>query len=175
MKIERDKIFLVAFGVVVLVVILVFAFRHKDSDLKKNPDGTFITREILKDHYDVPEKNSTGVSENIAKPESVLSAGSENEKKVRIFNIQIENDRFSPETVIVNDWDSMIIYITALDKDYDFTQPDLSINKPIPKGQTAIIRNGFGETKGAKLIFYCTSCGGPTKGPTGEIIVVPKS
>ena len=176
MKIEKKPLIFISAGVIILAVVLLISYKSQNPEIKKNSTGQFITREVISERYEVPEIDTVGLAKNIARPTSVLPAHPKpgQDKRVRLFHLSIEKDKFFPDTIIVNDWDDVLIYVKAVDKDYDFTQPDLSMNQPITKGATVIIRQGFGETKGVKLTFYCSSCGGPLKGPRGQILTVPK-
>jgi len=176
MKIEKKQFVFIGLGIVILAAVAYIAYRSQDPGIKKDANGQFITRETINTRPSVPEKDSVSLDESIAKPVSVFPNTPRPglDKKARIFNLEINEDKFSPDTIIVNDWDSVVINVKAIDKDYDFTQPNLSIKTNIPKGETAIIRNGFGQEGGVKLTFFCSLCGGPGKGPTGQIIIVPK-
>ena len=176
MKIEKKPLIFISTGVIILAIVLLISYKSQNPEIKKNSIGQFITREVISKRYEVPEIDTVGLPDNIARPTSVLPARPKpgQDKRVRFFNLSIEKDKFFPDTIIINDWDDVLIYVKAVDKDYDFTQPDMGVSKPIPKGQTAIIKQGFGETKGVKLTFYCASCGGPLEGPRGQILTVPR-
>lgn len=177
MIIERKKLIFIVVGIFILATVIFLSYKNpKKPELEKDPFGHFITREIIKEKYDVPEKDTTNLPENIARPTQVFPGVPVNNQpqQSRAFNILIENDKFFPDTIIVNDWDDIVLYVKAIDKDYDLTQPNISFNKTIPKGQTVVFRHGFGETGGIKLTFFCTSCGGPEKGPIGQILIVPR-
>ncbi len=58
----------------------------------------------------------------------------------RSFNITIQNEAYTPDTVIVNQGDTVNLDLTAVDAAYGFTQPDYGFNAAIPKGKTQIIQ-----------------------------------
>lgn len=115
----------------------------------------------------VPDANATNLPKNVAKPETVIPSGS---ASIRIFEIKAEGNKFTPDTLIVNNRDTVKIKLTAVDKAYDFTQPDYGLLNYLAKqGQTRTIE--FGTSASGKFTFYCASCGGPDKGPVGYIII----
>lgn len=88
----------------------------------------------------------------------------------RSFNIAIQGGAFSPSTVIVNQGDTVDLEMTAVDGNYTFTQPDYGFNAAIKKGKTQRIQ--FQAVQSGDFTFYCSSCGGPSTGPIGHIVVV---
>lgn len=129
------------------------------------------TRASVAGDITVPEKGSAA-PENVAVPEVVGAASPNSSASYRGFSIAADGDKFVPDTVIAKEKDTVRITITAVDKDYDFTQPDYGFSVPIPKGQSKPIE--FGATASGEFTFYCSVCGGPAKGPVGYIIVAPK-
>ena len=119
----------------------------------------------------VPGSNSLAPP-NVAKPTTVVPASPGGSESLRRFSLKIQDDKFSPDTVIVNKGDVIQLSITALDKNYDFTQPDFGFKKSISKGQTQEI--GFQASAVGKFTFFCSACGGPDKGPVGYIIIAAK-
>jgi heme/copper-type cytochrome/quinol oxidase subunit 2 len=88
----------------------------------------------------------------------------------RQFAISADNNAFVPATVIVKSGDIIDLEITAVDKNYDFTQPDYGFSAvSLPKGETTKVQ--FQALNTGKFTFYCASCGGPNKGPIGYVIV----
>ncbi len=130
------------------------------------------TRESTPRNVVVPEKDSTNVPSGVAKPQVVAAGSPNNDSSYRSFNIQAREGQFTPNTVIVNEGDIVDIRITAVDGNYDFTQPDFGFRVAIPKGTTKIVQ--FGATASGKFTFYCTACGGLSKGPLGYVIIEPK-
>jgi heme/copper-type cytochrome/quinol oxidase subunit 2 len=130
------------------------------------------TRAAISDNVAVPGKGATDVPANVAKPDVVGPAGPATSASYRGFSIKIEGNQFTPDTVVVRQGDTAHIDVTAVDKDYDFTQPDYGFKVPIPKGATKPIE--FGATASGKFTFFCAACGGPAKGPVGYLVVAPK-
>jgi len=89
----------------------------------------------------------------------------------RSFNITIKNGAYSPNTVIVKQGDTVNLVLTAVGANYAFTQPDYGFNAQIPEGGTKVVQ--FEAVQSGEFTFYCGSCGGPSKGPVGHIIVTP--
>lgn len=110
---------------------------------------------------------------NVAPPQVVSPAKAGSDSEYRSFSITADDNQFTPSTIVVNQGDVVNLIITAVDKNYDFTQPDYGFKQvAILKGQSKTIQ--FGATATGQFTFYCSSCGGPTQGPTGYIIIVPK-
>ena len=130
------------------------------------------TREAVPANTVVPEAGSVNVPENVAAPRAVSPVRAGVAANNRVFEIKAEGDKFSPDTIIAKVGDEIKINITAVDKDYAFTQPDYGFNVVILKGQTKLIP--FMGSAIGKFTFYCASCGGPEKGPVGYVIVMPK-
>jgi heme/copper-type cytochrome/quinol oxidase subunit 2 len=120
----------------------------------------------------VPGQGASGVSPNVAVPDTVLSASIGSDANFRIFRISVKNNAFSPDTIVARQGDTMRLYLSALDRDYDFVQPDMGLSSKLPMGVERIIE--FNSVTAGKFTFYCASCGGPGKGPLGYIIVVPR-
>ena len=100
----------------------------------------------------------------------IQSVGAPNsDAQYRSYAIKIQGGQFIPSTVVLNYGDTMDLEITAVDGNYDFTQPDYGFHANIAKGATQRIQ-GNANIKG-DFTFYCESCGGPAKGPVGHMIV----
>jgi len=180
MNINRKHVF-EGIAVLVVVVFLLFAWM-KDADDGGEPltsqDG--INEEVVSTTKDevptgqsVPEEGEEDVPENVAVPSIVRPAAPGAESEYREFPVvDVVGDRFVPDTIVVRKGDIAHILFRAIDKDYDFTQPDLGLKSTLPEGVEKLIESWFG-TEG-KYTFYCESCGGPDKGPVGHIIVVDK-
>lgn len=117
----------------------------------------------------VPSKNSVNVPANVAVPLAVAPAAPGTSASYRSFNINADGGAFAPDTIVVNLNDVVNIYMTAVDASYDFTQPDYGFSLTVPQGVTKRIQ--FSASSAGKFTFYCSSCGGPAKGPVGYIIV----
>ena len=117
----------------------------------------------------VPNKGASSTPANVAVP-VVQSAGNPSGNvSYRSFNISIDGGAYSPSTVIVKQGDTVNLELTAADANYAFTQPNLGFDIPIAKGKTQRIQ--FAALQVGDFIFYCASCGGPSKGPVGHLIV----
>ena len=179
----RKKIIIGVGGLVALAVFILFL--NKLGIFSKSPGQTpsvvtstppeVITREPAPKDIVVPDAKtpSSSIASNTARPNYVVSAAPRSAIGSRGFEIQVEGDRFSPDTVIVTKGDVISLGITAIDKEYDFTQPDYSlIGVPLKMGIRKPI--GFQATATGKFKFYCSVCGGPEKGPVGYLIVTAK-
>jgi heme/copper-type cytochrome/quinol oxidase subunit 2 len=133
--------------------------------------GTSPTRAPAPVDVTVPGQGQT-TTPDVAAPQVVAPASSHSNSSFRSFSIQADGNKFTPDTIIVNLGDVVNIVITAVDKSYDFTQPDYGLKQTIPEGQSKSIQ--FGATATGQFTFYCASCGGPSAGPTGYIVVSGK-
>ena len=130
-----------------------------------------VTRLPLPANVTVPEQGASSTG-NVAVPQVESAAGPGSSAKYRSFNITLQNGAFSPDTVAVNQGDTVNLVITAVGGSYDFTQPDFGFNVPLPEGQGKPIQ--FEASASGKFIFYCSVCGGPAKGPVGYLLVAAK-
>ncbi len=119
----------------------------------------------------VPNEGATGtVAASVAVPAIQGPAAPGSSASYRSFNISVDNGQFSPSNIAVNLGDTVNLYITAIDKDYAFTQPDYGFNDLLPKGVKKTIQ--FQANNSGRFEFYCSSCGGPSSGPVGYLTVV---
>lgn len=120
----------------------------------------------------VPGQNATSVPKGVAAPKLVTAGGPSGTTSYRMFNITETAHAFTPNTIIVNQGDTVHLNITASGGSYDFTQPDMGLSMNIPSGKTKVVQ--FDANTAGKFTFYCKSCGGPAQGPVGYIEVAPK-
>lgn len=118
----------------------------------------------------VPEPNDQVQDKNIAVPQSASTLFENDTGKRRSFQINLENGRFSVEKIAVYQNDIVNIRITAGDRDYDFTIPDLGIRQEAQKGQTRMAE--FQAVSTGTFEFRCPSCG---NGAKGLLIIVPNN
>jgi len=117
----------------------------------------------------VPDAGAKNVAPGVAVPQVEAAASPSGDNKYRSFSIIMENGEFMPNTIAVNLGDIVNLEIGAIGANYDFTQPDYSISVPIPAGGN--VRKQFQANVTGKFVFYCSTCGGPAKGPLGYLIV----
>ena len=170
--------------VVVLVVLLVWAILavHKNASpsgsagafgpagvaglsASSSGSGTLTTAPT---NVAVPNAGETSTN-GVAVPQTETAAAPGATAKYRSFNITVTSSAFTPSTIAVNVGDTVDLQITASGGNYDFTQPDLNLHRLLPQGQTKTVE--FSTMTSGKYTFYCSSCGGPSKGPVGYIIV----
>ncbi|MDO8536903.1 MAG: cupredoxin domain-containing protein [bacterium] len=180
---NKRNILIGAAVVVVLVVIVLLAGRGSGPGSSgpggqeppagpPAPPAGSVTREAAPENVVVPEEDSKNVPENVAVPTDVTTAGAQKGADHRTYEIKADNNTFTPDTIIVNAGDLTDIYITAVDRNYDFTQPDYGFRTQIPKGSRT--RIAFTAGSAGKFTFYCDVCGGFGKGATGYIIAATK-
>jgi heme/copper-type cytochrome/quinol oxidase subunit 2 len=90
-------------------------------------------------------------------------------EKSRSFDVIVQNNAFMPSALTVHLGDSVNLEIGAIGAGYDFTQPDFGLHVVLPNGANKKIQ--FTATAAGKFVFYCSSCGGPAKGPVGYLVV----
>jgi heme/copper-type cytochrome/quinol oxidase subunit 2 len=181
----KKKILMVIVLAVVILAVIVFAgyewranaptvstsvpASNSNSGAASAPTPSIVTRTAVPANTVVPDKGATGIPANVAVPAVQGPGDPAGNVSYRSFNIKIENNVFSPSTVIVKQGDTVNLSLTAVDGNYGFTQPDYGFNAPIAKGQTKNAQ--FQVLQSGDFLFYCGSCGGPSKGPVGHIIV----
>ncbi|RJP43608.1 hypothetical protein C4587_02935 [Candidatus Parcubacteria bacterium] len=170
--------------ITIIVVVLIVVFAVGVSVFTKRPQEgppaesggesgpVSETRAPAPENVTVPEKDSSNVPENVAVPGIVAPSAPTSDSSFRSFDIKVEGDKFVPDTVIVKKGDAIRLSITAVDGDYDFSQPDYGVKTSLPRGKAKLV--GFSATAEGKYTFFCESCGGPEKGPIGYIVVVPE-
>jgi len=119
----------------------------------------------------VPEEKSE-TPKDVAKPVETAPAAVGRDEKFRQFTLEAKGNAFTPNKIIVNQGDSVRIDLTAVDRNYDFTQDDYGIKSAVKRGETKSVY--FGATAAGEFVFYCSICGGPDKGARGTITVVPR-
>ena len=170
-------------GVIVLVFVAIFLFAFV-----KGPSGTIpggggtgseaeppgpVTREAPPKNVVVPGAGAENVPENVAVPQSVSpTAAHRGGAQNRSFEVQISGNKFEPDTVIVNKGDTVRISVTAVDKNYDYFQPDYGFKIVLKKGESNFTQ--FDATAAGRFTIFCESCGGPEKGPIGYLVVAEK-
>lgn len=146
-----------------------------ESEIQPERQGPFptITKEEIKpsEKIIVPEIGAT-VAKEVAAPTDVQPAAPIGDSKNRTFQLKMENDKFTPNTVIVKTGDNVNIWVTAVDKDYDFFLGDVyGLITPIIKGETK--KMIFQAWQTGKFSFYCKTCGGLDSTAVGTLIVAP--
>lgn len=189
---EKKKLIIeVAVGVVVLVgviLIVVYALRgtgaggvglspaqsstqlqYSGGFYNRSASSTSSTVAAVPADTSVPNKGSTSTPSNVAVPVVQGPGSPSGDVSYRSFNISIDGGAYSPNTVIVKQGDTVNLELKAVDANYAFTQPQYHFNDPIAKGKTQTVQ--FQASQVGNFTFYCGSCGGPSKGPVGHLIV----
>jgi len=186
MELSGNKRIALIAGVAVVVVIIIVAFfvvsnsGNKGGGQSGSPGqaGTSpsssassgpVTRLPVPANVVVPDAGAANVPADVAVPTVESAAAPGSSLKYRSFNIIVENGAFMPSTIAVNLGDEVNLQLGAVGGDYDFTQPDYGFHVVLPNGKSEHFE--FGATAAGKFVFYCSSCGGPAKGPVGYLIV----
>lgn len=169
----RRSVF-IAIVLVVVLGLVIWAILAQTGGLNlggNNPQGTTPnqTRQNISGPVTVPNKGATAPA-NVAVPTTQGAAGNNTSAQYRSFNLNVNGNSFTPDTVIVKLGDTIHLLITA-SGNYDFTQPDYGLKYPLPSGKTTVVE--FQATATGKYKFYCSSCGGPGSGPVGYVVVSP--
>ncbi len=176
------KIIILVLVLLILLVAALFIFPNKFTKQSSQQEQTkteetpkFQTWQSVDKNIDVPatKEEAAKLGENVAQPENVVKANANTDASIRTFQkLLIENNEFKPQEFRLKQGDVFDVFVKAIDKDYDITQPDYGIALKIKKGEEKRLQ--FQVTAPGKFMFYCESCGGPEKGPKGYLIVVPK-
>ncbi|MDP2704557.1 MAG: cupredoxin domain-containing protein [bacterium] len=110
------------------------------------------TREKILQGVETPESGGTS-TEGVAVPRYTTAAGRKGEALFRVFNIEVVNNAFIPETIVVNDMDLIKLEIQAKDGDYDVFFPDFGVYKELPEGETVNLQ--FQAAPFGKYTFFC--------------------
>ncbi|MBI2888913.1 MAG: cupredoxin domain-containing protein [Candidatus Liptonbacteria bacterium] len=174
-------------GVIVIIIVVVIAVSLKPSGQPSVGGGTGAgtvpvggagpaqlplgasTRTSAPQDAVAPTENATSLPANIAVPKTTAPANAANTATFRSYDIKVNGGKYIPDTIIVNQKDTVHINFTAVDRDYDFTQTDYGFKSPLPKGETKVVE--FGASGQGDFTFYCSVCGGPEKGPQGHLVV----
>ena len=158
--------------IVILLGIVLFVPRPKTSSPAQSQSGAAnqtasipqsTTVAPVPANVVVPNEGDKNVASGVAAPQIQTAAhpsgGSASYRQFPISagNDAANNDVFTPATVIVNKGDIIDLEITAVNHDYDFTQPDFGLKQIIAKGTTKRVQ--FSSVMTGKFTFYCTSCG----------------
>lgn len=163
---------------VVIAVIVGYAIRGGTENSSGNtgalttPPSATETVTPVPANIVVPNMGATTTPPNVAVPVVQGAGDPSGSVSYRSFNISIDAGTYSPDTVIVRQGDTVNLKITAVDGNYGFTQPNYGFNAVILKGKTQTIQ--FEALQAGDFLFYCASCGGPSNGPVGHIIVTGK-
>jgi nitrous oxide reductase len=179
----NNKKIIEVIGLVVFLLILLFVSLFLTQKIKTNKNiNTLNNNEPIQTKEELNSSNvfvpsskeeAQNLGENVAKPQNVVQANPKTDASIRTFEgLLIENNEFKPLEFRVKQGDIFDVFVKALDKDYDITQPDYGIVLNIKKGEEKRLQ--FQATASGKFMFYCSLCGGPDKGPKGYLIVVPK-
>jgi heme/copper-type cytochrome/quinol oxidase subunit 2 len=120
----------------------------------------------------VPDANTILREEEkaiIAIPEIVVSASAHNDSQRRLFEIDLNNNIFTPKNIIVRKNDLVRIKFTAIDKDYDIVVPDYRLSLDIKENTERNL--SFQAVKSGVFPYYCLTCGGLESSAQGSIII----
>jgi hypothetical protein len=178
---NRKKTIIVAIvAVVVLLIVIFVVVAMKKGSVPGAANGAPaakvpaapVTRLPAPENVIVPDAGAQNVSSSVAVPQVEAAAALGSNAKYRSFDIIVQDGQFMPSTIAVNQDDEVNLQIGAVGGDYDFTQPDYGFHIPLPDGKN--VHFEFGATAAGTFVFYCSSCGGPAKGPVGYLIVAGK-
>jgi len=178
---NKEKIYLIVGGVVVLIIIGVLVGgstktgTNTVSDTRSTGGRTkSLTQAEVPSDVVVPDQGATATSvpKDFAIPIVSVSAAPGSDASLRVFDITASGDVFSPSTIAAYTGDTVHINFTAADKTYDITFPDYSMKQVATKGQTKVLE--FQASATGKFTYYCDSCGGLSSSAKGYIIIAEK-
>jgi plastocyanin len=167
---ERSKIILGAILVLLVAILAFAAHRSKQNptaDNSQNSDEQMVTRQAAPSNVKVPEKGMSDVPKNVAIPTVTAVAGPGRNERLRLFEVNAQGNAYTPDTIIARKGDTVHLTIHAVDRDYNFTQPDYGFNVAIPKGSTQSIEMSVSAP--GTFTFFCSTC--ENKNMTGQLIV----
>jgi len=186
---DKKKPILLVFGLVLIIALIFLIWRDNaqnkiapletenkvidQNNILSSENGEFDSfKTAVPANIKVPEVNEiipAAQKEEIAVPSNVVAAAPGVESKIRNFEIQAENNKFTPSTIIVNQGDTVNIRFSAIDKDYDIVFPSYNMRQSAKKGQLKIL--AFQALETGSFTYYCEICGGIDSGAKGQIII----
>ena len=113
-----------------------------------------------------PEPELTPELEPATEPEQEQ----EPESTIKEFDMIAKRWDFEPDTITVNEGDTVILHITSIDVTHGFGLSAFGINKDLREGETINIE--FVADQKGTFTFRCTvSCGSGHSGMNGQLIV----
>lgn len=184
MKIIFNKKLYYLTGVILVCAIIILMFvifadekisenKNQNVFVNENTDSDEIanTRFPVPDGTRVPGPGEEGLAKRVAVPEEIFPSRPNSSSMVRYFSIKADDGKFSPDTVIVKKGDIVHVRVEAVDKKYDFVQPDYGFNIEIPKGSYKEVE--FSATASGMFMYYCASCGS-SRETSGYIVITEK-
>lgn len=110
--------------------------------------------------------------ETVTTPDVIYSLFPESDAKLRVFNIKISKDGFSPSKIVVREDDVVQFNLTAVGSLYDLSVPHLEYYNDISQDKN--IEFSFEASPAGRFSFFCKDkC--PESGVVkGELIILPK-
>lgn len=131
----------------------------RPDNIKALPTVEGGTRETIEQKIETPGVGAEVKNPDIAVPISAVQTGP---SSLRNFNLSVQDNKYIPSTIVVNEGDVIDISLTAVDADYDFFLPDFGIYKKVNKGETGKLQ--FQAYPFGKYVFYCKNCAKEVKG-----------
>jgi heme/copper-type cytochrome/quinol oxidase subunit 2 len=125
-------------------------------DVKANVNATVnVPAPVLNTNVDSKIKNDTSIS---------------SEPVTKTFNLTLKRFSFSPDNIVVNVGDQVVVNATAEDTTHGFSIAELGVNLVIPQGETKTTT--FIASKAGTYTFRCSVyCGAGHTDMTGTLIV----
>jgi cytochrome c oxidase subunit II len=100
----------------------------------------------------------------------LITAGNLFAAETKTFQITAKQYEFIPNPIVVNQGDTVVLNVTAIDKDHGFGLKAFNIDRKLPKGETQTIE--FVADKKGEFIIKCTKfCGFGHFGMKTKLIV----
>lgn len=190
---KKQELIFIVFGVVIILLLLFFIFKvNKGKQVVINPsenqiitstnvEPTISSSSVSSDKLrtavpadtKVPTVNDKTLTieqkKETAVPTVVEAAAPGLTSSFRNFNITGEAGIFTPSKVIVKAGDTVVINLTAVDRDYSIFVPSLSLKQTAKKGETKPL--GFHAAESGSFVYYCDICGENTTA-SGTLVIV---
>lgn len=130
------------------------------------PKSDIIKEKVENEVISEPEPEPTPEPEPATEPDPEQ----EPESTIKEFDMIAKKWDFEPDTITVNEGDTVILHITSIDVTHGFGLSAFGINKDLREGETINIE--FVADQKGTFTFRCTvSCGSGHSGMNGQLIV----
>jgi len=114
--------------------------------------------------------NETPEAEIEKDPEPQAEIEKDQEQEVKTFNMTARQWEFEPETITVNEGDTVVLNITSEDVAHGFAISQFGVNERLEPGQTTTVE--FTADKAGTYTFFCSVfCGSGHSGMKGTLVV----
>lgn len=157
-------------GLILVGFVIFFVEKGEKTVVSEADNGSYLDNDVIAENgliepderspVDTPEPGDEPIDEDTAVPIDSSPIG---EVSYRTFEVRGENNRFSPSRLIVNEGDSLVLNLFAVDSDYNLFIPDLGVFISASEGGNR--RHIFQAPSVGDYEFYCRDiCEEQTRG-----------